>query len=748
MGKILRRTFLIGSAAIVGGVAIGYWQISKPYKNPLLDSLKEDEAALTPFVLLNTDGVSIIVPRAEMGQGVMTTLAALVAEELDVSLDEVTVLHGPAGKAYYNAVLLEDAANVPATDASSGAERLRNLTHIPAKLMGMQITGGSTSTPDAFNRMRKAGAAARAVLIKAAAKKLGVNPASLNTHQGAVITSDGTRLGYGELAMLARDIDPPSDPALKPKEQWTLLGKSQPRVDMIGKCTGTAQYAMDVRLPGMLYATARMNPNRDAPMEKFDASRAETMPGVRKIMALENGIAVIATNSWNAMRAAKAVNITWGAASYVASTQDHYADLEKAFSKEFRDSKLRKDGKIDTAFANVDSETDTLVEATYRVPYLAHATMEPMNAVAYLHDGQLEIWAGNQAPTQALKDAAAISGLPQDKIKIHTPLMGGGFGRRAEMDFIKQAITLAISMKGTPIKLIWSREEDITQDYYRPAAMAKFKARINGAKPTAIDLHVAATSVADSQFGRLGINLPGPDPTIPQNAWDQPYALPAYHVTGYKAPMMLPVSSWRSVGASQNGFFHECMMDEIAHAAGRDPIEMRLALMDHTPSKKVLERVRDMSGWGGSLPSNRTRGAAFFLSFGVPCAQVIEIEQTARGIKLKTVWAAVDVGTALDPANITAQVQSAIIYGLSAALNGEITVLEGKVQQSNFHDYDALRMFQCPHIEVSILENGHTITGIGEPGLPPIAPALTNAVFALTGERYRTLPLTHHVKFV
>ena len=748
MGKILRRTFLIGSTAIVGGVAFGYWQVTKPYDNPLKEGLKENEAALSPYVLVNSDGVTIIVPRAEMGQGVMTTLAALVAEELDIGLDGVSILHGPAARAYYNSVLLEDAASIPATDDSAGAERMRNLMHIPAKLMGMQITGGSTSTPDAYERMRKAGAAARLALIGAAARQSGVKARDLATDNGAVVLPDGTRLAYPALAMDARKVDLPENPDLKPRSEWKLLGKSQPRVDMHAKCTGQAQYAMDVRLPGMLYATVRMNPHRDAPMKSFDASRAETMPGVRKVMALDNGVAVIATNSWNAMRAIREVSIDWQEAAYEASTDDHYAALENAFTADFRDSRLRKDGKPDRVLSAASANGDTIVEARYRVPYLAHTTMEPMNATAHLHDGILEVWAGNQAPTQALKDAASLSGLPEDKVRIHTTLLGGGFGRRAEMDFIKQAVKLAIAMEGTPVKLIWTREEDIAQDYYRPAAMGKFQAVVRDGKPVAIDLHLAATSVADSQFGRLGISLPGPDPTIPQNAWDQPYAVPDYHVTGYKAPMMLPVSSWRSVGASQNAFFHECMMDEIAGAAGVDPIAMRLSLMDHAPSRTVLERVRDMSGWDGALTPDKARGAAFFLSFGVPVAQVIEIEETARGIRLNKVWAAVDVGIALDPANIRAQVQSAIIYGLSAALSGEITVADGKVEQSNFHDYDALRIYQCPEIEVAILENLGDITGIGEPGLPPIAPALANAVFALTGNRIRTLPLARAVRFV
>ncbi|MEL6112142.1 MAG: molybdopterin cofactor-binding domain-containing protein [Pseudomonadota bacterium] len=750
MGKIARRAFMIGSTAIVGGVAFGAWQISKPYDNPLKDHLAPGDTALTPYVLVNADGVTVIVPRAEMGQGVVTTLAALVAEELDVALDDITVKHGPAGKAYYNSVILEEAAHVPSTDHSAGGARKRALTHIPAKLMGMQVTGGSTSTPDAYDRMRKAGAAARLVFIKAAAKELGIKERDLTTDNGAVIGPDGARLAYTDLAEAARQIKPPTNPPLKPRADWTLLGRSQPRLDMVGKCTGTAEFSIDVRLPGMVYAAVRMNPHREAPLKSFDADPALAINGVKKVMALDNGIAVFASNSWAAFEGAKAVRLDWEMAPYAQDSAAHLAALRATMANDEPDSQMRDDGKTMRVLKTAKDNDTPIISGTYEVPYLAHATMEPMNAVAYRHDDTLEIWAGNQAPTQARKDAAAISGLSEDKILIHTTLMGGGFGRRAEMDFIKQAVKLAVAEPGTPIKLTWTREEDITQDYYRPAAIAAFEATVADGKPNAISLSLAASSVADSQFGRLGISLPGPDPTIAQNAWDQPYAVPNYLVTGYKAPMALPVSSWRSVGASQNGFFHECMMDEIAAAAERDAIAMRLDLMDHAPSAAVLKTVRDMAGWdrGKGTSANTAQGAAFFLSFGVPTAQIVEIEETGSGIALKKIWAAVDVGLALDPANVKAQVQSAIIYGLSAAMGGEITLRNGMVEQSNFHDYDALRLYQCPEIDVAILENLEEITGIGEPGLPPVAPALANAIFALTGERVRKLPLASTVQFV
>jgi len=742
IAKITRRTFLIGSVAITGGVAIGYWKYKQPYDNPLLTDLASGEAALTPYVLIDQSGITIIAPRAEMGQGVHTTLAALVAEELDVSLNDVRVEHGPASKAYYNAAILEEAVPFAQTDQGRMAENARSFVHVPAKFLGMQVTGGSSSMPDGYVKMRAAGAAARQVLLEAAAKRLGAAVSSLKTENGAVIANDGTRVPYTELAVAAAGIEPPSDPQLKPRSEWRLLGKSLPRVDMVSKCTGTAEFSIDVRLPGMLYATVKKNPRLGGKMSGYDAAKALAMPGVTKVIAFDDGVAVVANNSWRAFQAAKAITFDWGAAPYPSSTQEMLAKVEASFDKDYQDSRFRDDGDIEKALIEAD-----VLEAEYRVPFLAHATMEPMNATALLKDGRLDVWVGTQMPTQVRVEAEAITGLESENIHVHTTLMGGGFGRRAEMDFVKQAIEVARAMQGTPVKLTWTREEDMTHDAYRPAAIARFRAAVADGVPTACELNLATLSVVESQMGRIGLPVPGPDISIVQSAWDQPYSIPNYRVTGYRTPAMLPVTSWRSVGASQNGFFHESMIDELAHAAGSDPLEMRLKLMNHDASRKVLEAVAELSGWGSALQDGHGRGVAFVLSFGVPVAEVIEVADTAKGIKIVNAWAAVDVGTALDPRNIEAQVQSGLNFGLAAAIMGEITVQDGKVQQTNFHSYDSIRMHQAPPIEVRVLENGDRIRGIGEPGLPPAAPALANAIFAATGQRIRELPLKKHIRF-
>ncbi len=742
LGKITRRTFLVGSVAIAGGVAFGYWKYKQPIDNPLEADLDDSATALTPYVIIDQQGVSIIAPRAEMGQGVHTTLAALVAEELEVSLDAIKVLHGPASNAYFNAAVLEEGIPFAATDVSRTAEMVRGFTKVPAKFLGLQITGGSSSIPDAFYKMRTAGAAAREVLLQAASAQLNVPTSQLSANDGTILASDGRSVAYTDLAVTAANIEPPKEPVLKSRSQWKLLGKSMPRVDMVAKSTGTAEFSIDVELPDMLYASVRMNPRLGAPMTSFDASKAEAMPGVKRIFQVNNGVAAVATNTWYAFKAVNAVQCNWANASYSNDTNGLLAAVQDSLSPDHQDSQFRDDGDVEQAL-----QSGEIIEAEYQVPYLAHAAMEPLNATAWLRDGKLDIWAGNQLPTQALKEGAAITGLDEENIRVHTTLMGGGFGRRAEMDFVIQAIHIAKEFEGTPVKTTWTREEDTSHDFYRPMAVARFKAKLANNTIDTCDLHLAAPSVAESQMGRLGVPVAGPDIMIVQAAWDQPYSIQNYRVTGYRTPKAFPVSSWRSVGGSQNGFFHESMMDEIAHAGGLDPLEMRLQLINHDVSRKVLESVAEQSNWGRALPDGHGLGLAFVLSFGVPTAQVIEVAAVDDTIKLIEAWAAVDVGVALDPRNVKAQVMGGMNFGLAAAMMGEITVKDGEVQQRNFHNYPSMRFNQAPDIEVQVLENGDQVRGIGEPGVPPAAPALGNAIFAATGKRIRELPFSKHVRF-
>ena len=740
IGKIVRRAFLFGALAIAGGAAFGWWKYKTPYGNPLEDDLAEGATTLNPYVMIDGKGVTIVTPRAEMGQGVHTTLAALVAEELDLDLAQVTVIHGPASNAYFNAGVLEEGAPFQPIDTGWMAETVRGAMHVPGKLLGLQITGGSSSMIDAFDKMRLAGAAARAALVQSAAARLGVDAATLKTEGGAVIAADGTRLTYSELAGDAAKQSLSTAPEPKPRDQWRLLGKTQPRVDMLGKVTGTAPFTADLRLPGMRFATARTNPGLGSGLKSFDATAAQAMPGVEKILEISGGVAVVATSTWAAFQAADAITFDWEPAAYPADSAAIAKVLSDSFIPDRKDSRNRNDGDVEAAL------TGDLFEAAYSAPYLAHATMEPMTAAALLKDGRLTVWAGNQLPTQILKEAAAITGLPAAAISVETMIMGGGFGRRAEMDIIRQVITLAKAMEGTPILLTWSREEDMTHDFYRPAAQARVRAKVEGGVITAFDLATCSSSVIESQVGRLGYSIPGPDSAIVQGAADQPYTFANHRVTGFRAPAMVPVGSWRSVGNSQNVFFSESAVDELAHLAGADPVEFRLAHLTHDPSRKVIEAVAQMANWG-TTPAGRARGIAFCMAFGVPSAQVIEVEETAAGLRMTNAWAAVDVGIALDPAILEAQVTGAMVYGLSAAIRGDITLAGGKVEQKSFWDYEPLRMPQVPPIAVRVLENLPRIRGIGEPGTPPAAPALANAIFALTGQRLRDMPFSKSVSF-
>ena len=746
MGKlatIARRSFLIGSTAVVGGVAFGVYKVKKEAPNPLLNELPQGSTALTPYVRIDGQGVTLIAPRAEMGQGIHTTLAALVAEELDVAWDSIRVEHGPPGAAYYNRALVEH--NVPFSDLdhSTAAETMRGAMGVVAKLLPMQITGGSSNVADLFDRMRVAGAAARFALVAAAAKKLGLPADQLKTDNGQVLAPDGRRLTYLELAASAAGIDLPASPPLKAREQWRYLGKSMPRVDMVAKCTGTATFGIDVRLPDMVYATVRMNPAKSAALVKFDATTAKAMRGVLKVVELPGGIAAIANNTWRAFQAAQAVQCDWAEPRYPGSTAAMMESIVASMTKKDYDSRLRDDGNIDKALAD-----GTVLEAEYRVPFLAHATMEPMNAVALFKDGKLDIWAGVQNPTSARNLAAKIAGLDVAQVRLHVMLMGGGFGRRLEVDFVLQAAQLAVVMAGKPVKLTWRREEDMAQDFYRPAAVARLRGATVNKQVTTLDVRVASSSVAESNLGRLGLPALGPDRLIIEGAYDQPYGIANYRATGYRTPAGRPVSYTRSVGNSYNGFFIESFIDELAVQAASDPLEMRLSLLTHEPSRQVLKAVATLSGWDKPLAAGRGRGVAFHLCRGVPVAQVVDIIVTKEGVKIDKVFVVVDVGTVLDPRNIEAQVQSGVIFGLSSALFGEITFTKGAAEQSNFHDYPVLRIQQAPQIVVKVLESGGQIRGVGEIGVPPVAPALANAIFNASGKRIRELPLRKHVSFV
>ncbi|MCC0081380.1 MAG: xanthine dehydrogenase family protein molybdopterin-binding subunit [Rhodobacter sp.] len=740
LGKITRRAFLVGSVAVAGGVAFGLYQVNKAVPNPLHP---QTGTTLNPFLIIDAEGVTIVTGRAEMGQGAQTTLAACLAEELDVDWSSVRVLHGPASAAYFNGGLLEGAFPGPDYARPGWQRSLAETIGVVARPLKLQLTGGSTSIRDGFERLRMAGASARETLKAAAAQRLGVAVSTLETRAGVVIAADGTRLSYADLAQAAAAMDP-VQADLRPASEWRLLGTALPRPDIPAKTDGTATFGIDTRLPGMKFASVRRSPRLGGTMQGFDPAPAMAIPGVERVIDIGDGVAVVARNTWAAIQGAQAVTCDWGPAPYPADDAGIAQRLQAAFD-DSPDSTLRDDGDADSATG------DMMIEAEYTVPYLAHATMEPMNATALFDGDTLELWSPNQGPFIQARAAAEAAGIDAANVTVHTTFLGGGFGRRIESDYASVAARVARAMPGTPVNVTWSREEDMTHDFYRPAAIARMKGAVSGGQAVLFDARIASPGLMGQAGGRMmGLPMAGADSAIVEGGYDQPYAIPNYRVRGYKADLAVPVGFWRSVGASHNGFTHESFIDELAHAAGQDPLAFRLAMArpESAAAAGVLEAVRDMSGWDAPKAPGTGRGVAMVWSFGTPVAQVIEVRDEGGAIRIARAWIAADVGIPLDPGILAAQMEGGMLFGLSAAVHGRITFADGMVQQQNFPDYDAIRMSGAPVTDVRLLSSNPHIGGAGEPGTPPAAPALANALFDLTGTRARSLPLAGQFSFV
>ena len=745
LGTIARRTFLLGTAAIAGGVAFGYYQYARALPNPLPTG--DGNHPITPYVTIDQDGVTIITPRAEMGQGVYTTLAALVAEELDVNWEDIRVQHGPPDQAYYNGGLMSHGLPVNDYERSGFQDMMIEAMTVIPKMAALQVTGGSTSMLDAYEKMRLAGASARETLKQAAADRLGLSRSAMATEGGAVLPPDGTPIRYTDLAEAAAEIEPITRGIeLRTKANWRYLGQSMPRTDMLGKSTGTTMFGSDVRLDGMKFATVRMSPRLGGEMLRFDASAAEAMAGVERVIDLGTGIAVVANNTWIAIQAAEAVEIEWGPAPY-PETSDELMEVIRASLDNEPNSTLRNDGDADES----PLQSDIQIEAEYTMPWLAHSTMEPMNATAIYSSDALTLWCGTQAPILAEQKAAEAVGLDPEQVTCHVTYLGGGFGRRGEFDYAVLAARVAREIPDTPVKVTWSREEDMRHDFYRPAAAARMRGVIREGFAHTLDGRMAAPSVTQQSLMRIaGFSPPGPDKGHVEGMFNQPYAVPNYRVQGHLTDLAVPIGFWRSVGNSINGFFMESFIDEMAHAAGRDPLAFRLELArgEHAPSAGVLEAVADMANWSGETPDGVGRGVAMTFSFHTPVAIAMEVSDQDGAISMDRAWIACDVGTALDPGIVEQQMVSGLVYGLTAAVMGEISFSGGEVDQYNFPDYDALRIHQVPETEVRILETQRHIGGVGEPSTPPSMPALANAIYDLTGERVRDLPLNRRFDFV
>ena len=674
MGKLRtigRRAFLIGSAAVVGGVAFGVYAARSPHDNPLLAEVGEGEAAFNPWVKIDAEKVTLIVPHADIGQGAVHMQAVLIAEELDIEPGQYETDFGRPSPAYYNTAFAEEGAPFMSRDESGTAETMRTVVGYVVKLMGVQGTGGSTSVADSFTKLREAGAVARKTLKLAASEETGVPVTELKTANGAVILPDGTEKKYTELAAKAATLDPVTDVKLRDKSEWRLIGKEMQRQDIVAKSTGLQNYGIDLDMDGMVHAAVRFNPRQLAPINGYDASAAEGMRGVKAVLPVTDGFAVVADNTWRAFQAVNAIEADWGAAAYPAEQADHWKVLEDSFTAERLDKEWRNDG--DTAAALAAKAPN--VEAEYRAPYVAHAPLEPLNALVLATDERIDIWTGHQMPRIVEDCVARVSGMDVENIHFHNQYSGGSFGHRLEFENVKYATEIAMKIKGTPVKLTFTREEDFAHDFPRQIAMGRGLATVEDGAVKTLDLSICSPSPIYSQMPRSGISLPDqPDMQIVSGAWNMPYKIDNLRVRGFRAPELAPISSWRSVGASHAGFFAESFVDETLIAAGLDPMEGRLALCDYDIARKCLEAVAEMSNWGSDLGPNRGRGIAFVSSFGTPTAEVVEVTMTEDGIKIDKVFVAADVGQVVDPINFDNHVKGGVIWGLGHAMNSEITL--------------------------------------------------------------------------
>jgi isoquinoline 1-oxidoreductase beta subunit len=705
-----RRAFLQSGALAVGGLVIGF---IVPAAGRFALAQAPKAAPLPPpnaFLRIGADDtVTVLLAHSEMGQGIWTTLPMLIAEELDADWATLRVEHAPAAPVYAHAVF------------------------------GMQMTGGSSTTWSEFDRYRQVGALARALLLRAAAQRFGVAEAECTTENGAVVC--GTRRArYGELAEAAAELPAPANVTLKAPEQWRVIGKPTKRLDTPEKVDGRAIFGIDVRFDGLLTAVVARGPVFGARVASFDPLPAKAVAGVRDVVQVPSGVAVLADNFWAAKRGRDALIVTWeGGADQVDS---------KALLEEFR-TLAATPGAIAAAAGDVGTalaQAPRRLEFEYLVPYLAHATMEPMNCTVRLGEGRCEIWTGTQFQTADQGVAASILGLKPEQVQLHTTFLGGGFGRRAtpDSDFVTEAVHVAKAAQ-KPVKVVWTREDDMRGGYYRPMYLHRIEVGVDDAgRPVAWDHAIVGQSVIAGTAFEPMIVRDGVDVTSVEGASDSPYleAVGARRVHLHSPKTGVPVLWWRSVGHSHTAFAMESAIDELAHAAKLDPLEYRRTLLaKHPRHLGVLNLAAEKAGWGQPLPEGHARGIAVHESFRSYLAQVAEVSVENGTIRVHRVVCAIDCGIAVNPLMIEAQVQSGVLFGLGAALHSELTFAQGRVQQSNYHDYRVLRMNEAPPVEVHIVPSREAPGGVGEPGTPPIAPAVANAVFALTRQRLRQLPL-------
>jgi isoquinoline 1-oxidoreductase beta subunit len=727
--ELTRREFVRGAVSVGGGLMLGIYlpagRVIAQENAPGSAAKAAPPRAPSAFLRIAPDDtITVVTPSVEMGQGGHTALPMILMEELGGDWRRLKVEDAPADAAFNNPVFR------------------------------VQVTAGSFSVRGWFTELRRTGAAAREMLLSAAALQWGV-PASECAAVNSVIThaKSGRNCTYGSVASAAAALPVPAQPTLK-TGAFTVIGTSPLRVDVADKVDGGAKYGIDVKLPGMLYGAVKTCPTLGGKLKSFDDAKAKETPGFHSTVALADGVIVVARSYWQAKKALALVTLEYdlgklaGVDSAKVSQRLHDGFGEKG-------TVARDDGNVDAAFAKLASSRPTgpglswlvpearaadapLLEAVYEVPYLAHACMEPMNCTVNPHAAGAEVWCGTQSPQAAQQAAAEVLGIAPDEVKVNTLYLGGGFGRRGEADFVAQAAAAAKAV-GKPVKLLWTREEDIQHDFYRPAAAIKFRAAVDGDKKlTALECSIVTASKPTRAF-------PGP-PFYTEGVYNLSYAIPNLRVTGVDKDIGVRFGFWRSVNESHNPFMLEGFMDEVAHRLGQDPYQFRRSMLQHPEAHRllgVLDAVADKGGWGRAKPGHAL-GIAAFEAFGSYIGSVVDVTVRGKVVTLHKVVTAIDCGVAVHPDNIRAQLEGGMVYGLSAVLRGEITLENGAVKQSNFTDYPMLTMAEMPSTESFILPSTAPPGGIGEPGTGPIAPALANAIYAATGTRVRSLPLSKH----
>ncbi len=709
--QIGRRQFLKSGAVLGGGLVISFML---PVSAKQLKKLNAGAPTLyfspNAFLRVGVDeSINITLAHVEMGQGIWTTLSMLIAEELDADWKNISIEHSPAGKSYLH----------------------------PA--FGLQITGGSSTTWSEFDRYRQAGATARVLLVQAAAEKWGVKPADCKTENGMVIYGN-QKASYGELATAAAALPPPGGVELRKPEQWKYIGKGVKRLDAPDKVNGTAKYGMDVHFPGLLTALVAHSPVIGGKVISFDASVTKAITGVREVVEIPTGVAVLADHFWAAKKGRDALKIVW----------DPGPNTNLNSVSQLADYKKLADQKGAAALQKGDVEAGLkkavkIIEAEYEFPYLAHAPMEPINCTVKIGDNKCEIWTGTQLPGVDQAAAAKILGLANEQVDMITPYLGGGFGRRAtpDSDFVSEAVHIA-KASGKAIKMVWTREDDMRAAYYRPAFLHRIKIGVgDDGYPVAWKQTIVGQSIMEGTMFAAMIK-DGIDGSSVEGVNDSPYTtgLADSYVGLHSPKLPVHVLWYRSVGNTHTGYAMESMIDELAAQAGKDPVDYRRHLLkDHKRHLAALNLATEKAGWGEPLPKGHFHGVAVHESFLSFVAQVAEISLDAHGhVKVHKVTCAIDCGLAVNPDGVKAQMESGIVFGLTMALYGEITIDKGMVQQSNFHDYKIARMYEAPAIEVHIVPSTDKMGGAGEPCVPPTAPAIANAIFKATGKRIRKLP--------